>query len=182
MGVDIAVCFTPTHISCTALVETSAVQNSNVSELYIVQGFMHTLQRDIPFFALWADAPVDLHTLCSELSNTTHPLLITWKVEHGGVGGYVAYVQGNKAEDIASSDEEYIGLLTKGFETTFNTELPFSEEDRAFFPELLLDDDDVECFHVQQKGGTITAESHTTVIRLLEEDLAVQPIVPVDIW
>lgn len=181
MGVDLAICFTNKLVTSEEIIQTAAIQSADVGVVYLVQGTPIDESGQKPFFALWSDGPINLHHLCAETSTRASPVCIAWKVEHGAVGGYVIYQDGVQINDVAATDEEYLLLPSVGVEIAYGIQLPLAPDDRYFFPDLLFDRE-VICFRYTPVDKRLSSVSNETAIQLLEGELNVEPVLPVDIW
>lgn len=181
MGVDLAVCFTRTRVTAERILETHALEAAQVGVVYLAQGAPRPQSGNKPYFALWADAPIDLHYLCRELSVDVSPICVAWKVEHGGVAGYVTYEDGRIVDDVADDGDEYLRLPSQGVEIAFGVELQLTPDSRLFFPDDLLDDE-ITCFRLEGTEHSVVPVPSDTLVPLLESRLDVEPILPVDTW
>ncbi len=180
MGCDLAVAFSEHEFSAEDIARSLSASGTEATAVYLVLGRRDPRAAERPFFALWSDERVDLPALCRGLSAHGR-ICVSWKSEHGGVAGYITYDRGREVARESSSSDEYLLLPSRGVERAFGASLDLADDARLGFPEVLLDAR-VTCFHVAPSTGATAAMPPSTVDQLLEEELAVEPVLPLDIW
>jgi hypothetical protein len=181
MGCDLAVAFTEHEFTAEDIVGSLSTAGTGATVVYLVMGGRRDSgSGERSFFALWSDERVDLMALCAALSARGR-ICVAWKSEHGGVAGYVTFDEGREVANESSSGGDYLLLPSQGVERAFSLSLGLADDARITFPEALLDGS-VACVSVEPGTGTKVAQPPGTVDRLLEEDLDVEPVLPLDIW
>ena len=178
MGCDVAVGLLDIKLDSDSIGSVLVREALAAQTAYLVTGIPRSEWGPSFFFALWSDEPVDIETLCRDISATySTTVLLAWKSEHGGVAGYVIYENGEAKESIAESDDEYLFAASRGLEAAFGTRFALSNEERLCFPELLFDGRE-SCHLIEIPSGKLTSQEPDTTTRLLEDDLGVEPVLP----
>ena len=180
MGADLAVTIVENDVSPTVVAGTRAISMGEAELVYIVLGAPCPFSANRGYFAIWSDERIDLRALGMELSATGRAC-ISWKSEHGGVAGYLIFERGQEVANEADAGDDYLYLPSRGVEKAFGVELGIDEESRLAYPDLLFDEK-VSCFRVVPSRGEVVAEGPETIRRLLEEEMEVEPVLPLDIW
>ncbi|MFZ3047536.1 MAG: hypothetical protein WA151_16625, partial [Desulfatirhabdiaceae bacterium] len=151
------------------------------AKIYLVTGNSGVGVPWTKFFALWADFSVDLEGLCLDMSKSySATLCIVWKSEHGGVAGYAVYRDGQKTCEERDSGENYLLLPAKGAEMAFQKPLGLDSGKRLLFPEILFDGNET-CYLLDLDTGSLKALAQSTVTELLEDELDVEPVLPMEL-
>ena len=106
-------------------------------------------------------------------------ICIAWKSEHAGVAGYLAYRSGEETDNVTSSGGDYLLLPSRGVESVSGGAMALTDEQRLMFPELLLDGRE-RCYLLGSRSGDLVPSAPGTVTQLLEADLDVEPVLPVE--
>jgi hypothetical protein len=178
MAVDISLCITNEMIAAEQIARSTAIIASSAEHIYVVAGTALTVCDGRHFFGLWASGSVDVQQLCAELSLFSSPVCIAWKAEHGSVGGYIIFADGKVQSDVAEEGGDYLLLPGLGIEAAFGITLELPNDDRLFFPELLLDGE-LTCTHIEGSSKQISRLPDTVVLELLEGDIEASPVLPV---
>jgi hypothetical protein len=178
MGCDVAVTILDRDISPEELAQASVVAGSGARRIYLVSGPRRPESAGRPYFAIWSDEHIDLAALGRELS-VRGKVCIAWKSEHGGVAGVLAYANGNEVTNASDSGDEYLFTPSAGVERAFDVSLELTSSARLAYPDLLLDSE-VRCFALTPAGGPVGALPPDTVMKLLEDELDADPVLPVD--
>lgn len=180
MSVDIAVVFTAEYVTVEQISRIVRDQTLTSRSLYLVEGVSSFSWSKKPFFTLWSDGDFDLNRLCEELSAQVSPVCLSWKSEHGAVGGYGVFSNGERLLNVAETGENYLFLPSRGLEETFGVQLslPLDANERLYFPEILLEED-LSCYLISTIDGSINRLDNNVILQLLEGDLdGVEPILP----
>lgn len=180
MGCDITVCFSDTIFTPDEIGMALMRQATLCQKVYIVLGTSPPPSTWSFFFTIWADAHMEIEAvslLLSKLHSAT--ICIAWKSEHGGVAGYRIIRNGIKTAEVEDSGDEYLLQPGIGVELAFGRKL-LNRNDWLIFPESELDSN-VECYHLDRTAGNLTQLSSETITQLMEGDLEVEPIMPMEL-
>lgn len=180
MACDLSLCFLAEGaVPIEAIARSKAIQAAEAAVIHLAVGVPQDASGGKAFFGLWTMGRVDLTSLAAELSLRT-AVCIVWKAEHGGVAGCLAYRNGEEVSNMADSGEDYLLLPSRGFEEAFGIVLPLDSSARLVFPEMLLDES-VSCFRIEGAGTRVEPAAAGTLTALLEDDLNVEPVLPVEV-
>lgn len=179
MGCELAVCFSDKLVVPDEIGRALSVQAPSCEKAYLVSRTTDSVMPWTSFFALWTDVPVDLEGVCAFLSEShSATICVAWKSEHGGVAGYLVFRHGAKTDREENSADDYLLLPGKGVEVAFGEALVLDRDDRLVFPEIVLDRR-VACHLINCVAGSLVAMPPDTVTQLLEDELSVEPVLPV---
>ena len=181
MGSEIALSFSDRLISENDFLDLDAIHASESRRIYII--VRHDVQG-MPWrslFGLWADGTVDLRAVCKGISaKRKATICLAWKSEHAGVAGYLVFEHGRETHDVADSGPGYLFVPATGVEISFGKSLDMSDSTRLGFPEVLIDGAE-RCYLLNPGAMKMMLAEPGVVQSLLEEELDVDPVLPVDL-
>lgn len=181
MGCDLAICFSDVLLAPDDIAAVLRASPSGSAITYMVCGGAASKASWRSFFGLWADGSIDLQRLCESLSEAhSATLCLAWKSEHGGVAGYFIFRGGSKTDHAEDSGDDYLLLPAEGVERAFRAPLALSDEERLIFPEMVLKGNEL-AYALDGSTGKLSAAGGATVTQLLEDDLEVEPVLPVEL-
>lgn len=127
--------------------------------------------REFTALSLWGDPDRSAAPVAASLSQVVSPVLVFTMADHSGTGAWQVFNHGEPGPEIWM-DERYTEAGIDGIRSAFGVRLELEEEERAFFTEQFLAEDQALC--IFGGGGVLTpgrALSPPEVQAVIENDL-----------